>query len=74
MESAFIIICFLNNYLVTEIRTYSSTDDFLSLIPISDWLIFCCGNSILHQKRNENDKNTNFFIKKTKTAKKVYEI
>ena len=21
---------------------------------------FCCGNLILHQKRNENDKNTNF--------------
>ena len=26
--------------------------------PVSDWSIFCCGNSILHQKkeRNENEK------------------
>ena len=29
--------------------TYSSTYSFLSPIPVSDWLIFCCGNSILHQ-------------------------
>ena len=29
-----------------------------------DWLIFCCGIFILHQKRNENDKNTHFMMKK----------
>ena len=26
---------------------YSSTDNFLSPIPVSVWLIFCCGNLIL---------------------------
>ena len=30
--------------------TYSSTDDFLSPIPNSDWLVFYCGNLILHVK------------------------
>ena len=59
--------------------TYNSTDSAGPPIHTSDWLIFCCGNLILHQKRNENDKNTNFAMKKqkkTKTkkkAKKVYE-
>ena len=37
------------------------------------FLIFYCGNSILYKKkRNENDKNTNFFWEKQKNAKKVY--
>ena len=30
---------------------YSSTDNILSAIPVSDWLIFCCENSILYQKK-----------------------
>ena len=30
-----------------KLLTYSPTDNFLSLIRVSDWLIFCCGNSIL---------------------------
>ena len=30
----------------------------------SKGLTFCCWNLILHQKRNENDKNTIFFDKK----------
>ena len=34
---------------LTVIITYSPTD-FLSPIAVSDWSIFCCGNSILHQK------------------------
>ena len=42
---------------------YSSTDNFLSPVPVSDWLIFCCGNSMLYQKKNENDKNTIFLMK-----------
>ena len=49
---------------------YSSTDNFLSPILISDWLIFFFGNLILCQKRNENDKNTNFMKKKNKKKKK----
>ena len=36
-------------------HSYSSTDNFVSPILVSDWLIFCCENLILHQKRNEND-------------------
>ena len=30
-------------------KTYSSTDNFLSPIPVSDWLIFPCINSMLCQ-------------------------
>ena len=29
----------------------SSTDKFYLPISVSDWLIFCCGNLILHQKK-----------------------
>ena len=44
--------------------SYSFTDNIWSPIPISDWLIFYCGNLILHQKkRNQNDKNTHFIMK-----------
>ena len=32
-----------------EKLSYSSTDNFLSPVPVSDWLIFCCWNSIIHQ-------------------------
>ena len=32
-------------------NTYSSTDSLKSPIHLSDWLIFCCGNLILHQKK-----------------------
>ena len=38
--------------------SYSSTDNFLSPIPISDWLVCCYGYLI--RKRNENDDH-NFF-------------
>ena len=42
--------------------TYISTGNFLSLIPVSDWLIFCGGILILNQKkRNENDKKQIFW-------------
>ena len=54
----------------TSILTYSFTDNFLSSIAVFDWLIFCCGNLILHQKRNENDKITNFLIKNKKMPRK----
>ena len=52
---------------------YSSTDSFLASIPVSDWLIFCCGNLILYKKRNENDKNKFFDEKQQKKCKNVYE-
>ena len=38
--------CTMNN-----VTTCSSTDNFLSPILVSDWLILCCGNSIVHQKK-----------------------
>ena len=31
---------------------YSSTDHFLSPIPVADWLIFWWGNLIFHQKNS----------------------
>ena len=49
---------------------YSSTDNFLSLIPISDWLIFCCVKLMLHKKRNQNDKHEFFAEKKQKNNAK----
>ena len=51
-----------------------STDNFLSSIPVFDWLIFCCTNLILHQKKTENDKSTYFLMKnsKTKNKKSIY--
>ena len=53
---------------------YSFTDNFLSPSPVSNWLLFCCENLILHQK-NEMKllKNRNFVMKNKKNALKVYE-
>ena len=44
--------------------TYSSTDNFLSPNPISDWFLFCCGNSMLHQKKEMEMIKTRFFMYK----------
>ena len=57
--------------------THSSTDNFGSPIPVSDWLIFCSGYLMLRQKKkkkkNENDKKTNFMMKSNKKMpKNVY--
>ena len=46
-----------------------SSGSFLTPIPVSDWSIFCCGNSIIHQKRTKSDKNTYFLIKKENAMK-----
>ena len=51
--------CSINNYSLMRFTP----------VHVSDWLIFCCGNLILHQKRNENDENTNFMMKNKKTNK-----
>ena len=62
-----------SNYYHKELHliySYSSTDSWKPPIQVSGWLIFCCGNSILHQKKNENDKNTNFMMKNKKTKQK----
>ena len=53
--------------------THSSTDNFLSPIPFSISLIFCCGNLILHRKNKRKCKNTNFYHEKQqKNVKKGY--
>ena len=49
---------------------YSSIDNFFSPILVSGWLIFHCADLILHQKRNENVKKTNFLMKSKKKLKK----
>ena len=56
---------------------YISTESFLLLIPVSDWLIFCCGNLIVRKKRNENDKyyeQINFAMKNNQQNKKCLKI
>ena len=45
-------------------QLYNSTDNFLPLILVSDWSIFHDGNSILINKRNENEKKHKIFHKK----------
>ena len=52
--------------------TYSCTDNILLPIPVSDWLIFCCGNAI--KKGNEIDKNKHFLMKNKKMPKNFMEI
>ena len=47
--------------------TYSSTDNFLSLISVSDWLIFCCGNLILIQNRMSKWLKKHFLMEISKT-------
>ena len=32
-------------------HSYSSTDNFVLAVLVSDWLIFCCESLILHQKK-----------------------
>ena len=53
-------------------NTYSSTDNLSSPIPVSDWLIFCYEDSILHQTNKWIYKCTHFFDENQKNAKKVY--
>ena len=53
----------------------SSTGNFLSPISVSDWLIFCCGNSRHQQKRNEDENSKTIFDEKQQNyAKKVFVI
>ena len=52
IKYSFYTMLFLSNtknYEAIFFYTCSSTYSFLSPIPVSDWLIFCCGNLILHQ-------------------------
>ena len=45
---------------------------YVTPVLVSDWLIFCSKNLIFHQKRNENDKNTDFLMKKNKKMPNKY--
>ena len=38
-------------YVIAFVFTYSSTDNFLSSMPVSHWSTFCRINSILHPKK-----------------------
>ena len=49
--------------------SYSSTDNFLPPIPVSDCLIFLQEFDISPEKRKENDKNTDFMIKRLNAKK-----
>ena len=49
---------------------YSSTDSWKPLIYVSDWLIFCCGNLILHQKKKSKWWKHRFCHEKQKMPKK----
>ena len=49
-------------------------DHSVQPISVSDWLIFCCGNWILPQKRNENDERNKFYDEKQyKECQKINE-
>ena len=48
-------------------RTIS--DNFLSPIPVSDWLIFCGGILILYQKKKRTWKKHNFYDEKQQQEK-----
>ena len=56
------------NYQANFFYTYSSNENFLSPIPVSDCLVFCCGNLILYPKKkgNKYDKDINFMMKNKK--------
>ena len=67
--------------ILCKVREYSksSTDNFLPPIPISDWLIFCCRNLILHEKKNwkwqkhkSYDKNKRKMPKKNEYENKLW--
>ena len=44
--------------------TYSFTDNSRPPVPVSDWLILCCGNLVLHQKKKKKKRNEKFYDKK----------
>lgn len=62
------IITVIQGLIVLEpqfILKYNSSDNFLSPVPVFEWLIFCCGNLKFHSKSHENNKNP-FFLKEKK--------
>ena len=67
-ESVF-ILKFKHNYHILPLTfTCNSSGNFLSPILVSDLLIFCCRNSILHQKKKKKKKNLG---EKQKNPRKV---
>ena len=70
-ESAIIIVSFFRILLWrrSSSDTYSPSDNFLSPTAVSDWLIFCCGDFILHPKKMKITK-TQILIKTTKKCQK----
>ena len=70
-EITYLLIWASLNYLIAD----SSTGNFLSPISVSDWLIFCCSNSRIHPKGNEDENSKTIFDEKQQNyAKKVFVI
>ena len=42
---------------IPKTPAYSSADSWKPPIHVSDWLIFCCGNLILYQKKKKRKRN-----------------
>ena len=54
------------------ISSYISTDNYGSLTPVSDWLILCYGNLILHQKKRNGDEKKDFKSNEKKSQKSIW--
>ena len=54
-----------------KILPYSSTDSWKPPIRVSDWLIFCFGNLILHKKKRKWQKHKCYDEKQKKMSKKI---
>ena len=66
----------LNTKIITclqfQIYTHSSTGNFSPPIPVFDWVIFCCGNLIIHQRKKKwKWEKHKFYDEKQKSIKKV---
>ena len=53
---------------------YSSTDNFLSPIPVSHWLIFYCRNLVLYQQKKSKWWKQFFYEKKCVQSKRKYKV
>ena len=50
---------------------YSSIDSFLSPLPGSDWLVFCFGSLMLHQKKEMELTKTVFLSNNNQKMSKI---
>ena len=52
LDYVFLKLFLIHSVMVDWTYSYGFSDNFLSSIPISDWLIFCYRILIFHQKKN----------------------